>query len=227
MDASSEQTGHAAGERLDLGGGNQRRQHGGQLTAGGQQWSEESQALHFALGEGLTGPTPQDRAQLVLGVQGDPVIDAVEASQVPESVRAFAVGVVEDDIEHREGAHVGGILVGDNERTTVLALGAQNRDQPVQPIGGVDELNHAGAHRFEVTDPLLDHAVSGRSRAQHRRRDDVPAAHRTNEVCRALAGGEGAVREVPQRGLPGDRFVDHEGPVRGWVHDELGDPGRV
>ncbi len=55
--------------------------------------------------ERLAGPLPQHGAQLVLDVEADPVVDAVDvAAGDRQQVAALAVGVVDHRVEHRDPA---------------------------------------------------------------------------------------------------------------------------
>ena len=76
----------------------------------------------------LAGPAPQDRAQLVLDVEGHPVVDAVAvAVGHRQHVPALAVGVVDHDVEDRHPAQRVGVLVDQRDRPVVARRGRRRR----------------------------------------------------------------------------------------------------
>ena len=80
-----------------------------------------------------------------------------------------------------------------------------HRSQPGVPAvpGEGDQV-----HRGVGVDPELAHAGAERAVPVHGRRDDVPARDAGDLVGGELAACQRAVREVPERPLPRDRFVD-------------------
>ena len=69
----------------------------------------------------LAPPAPQDRAQLVLDVEADAVVDAVAvAVRHRQHVAALAVGVVDDDVEDGHPAQRRGVLVDQGQRPVVV-----------------------------------------------------------------------------------------------------------
>ena len=181
------------------------------------------QGLELVGVERLADPPPEHRAQLVLDVEGQPVVDAEPvAVGHGEHVPALAVRVVHDDVEHGHPPERRRVLVHQGHRP-VLLVDRLEHGQPRRALG----VGVLGRHqvdrvllRVDVLPPL-EHAASERSVAHPRRRDDTPAERLGHQVRRDLTVGEGAVREVPQRPLALDGLVDDGLPV------EVGEEGRV
>ena len=109
---------------------------------------------------------------------------------VVQAVPALAVGVVGQDVEHRELAEA--VLVAVEQREEVLV--------------GV------------VLDELLHRALAERAVAQDRDRHDAPPERVRQLVRRDLAVAQRALGEVPQRPLAAPGLVDrlHLDPVDAW-----------
>src|SRR5215217_7898620 len=69
----------------------------------GERVRQNTQLFGDAVGEGLSDPTPQHRAQLGFGVQTDTVVYPVNPTIAPvEKMPALAIGVVHDDVQRRK-----------------------------------------------------------------------------------------------------------------------------
>jgi hypothetical protein len=121
-------------------------------------------------------------------------------------VAALAVGVVDEDVEHRHPAELVGVLVDEGD-LAVLGVEAVEHVAPVgRDLTGGDE-SDGRVLRVRIP-PDLHHAFAVRAVAQDRRRDDVPAGRLGDQERRTLAVGQRAVGEVPQRSLAPDGLVD-------------------
>ncbi len=127
-----------------------------------------------------------------------PVVDAIE------DVPAFAVGIVDQDVEHRHptqpdivGVHqddlVAGVVVRAKDRqVTRLRLAAGKQVDQVGPGPGI------GANRVTgLLYPQLQHPGPGGSVSNHGVGHDVPAQLGRNVICAEFAAGQGAIRKVP------------------------------
>jgi hypothetical protein len=79
-----------------------------------------------------------------------------------------------------------------------------------QPSEGVARDEVDGAVLGVGLLPELDHPLAEGTVAQPGLGDDAPAERLRDPVGGHLALSQGAVGEVPQRALPGDRFVDDD-----------------
>ena len=140
-------------------------------------------------------------------VEGHAVVDAVAvAAGHLEHVAALAVGVVDDDVEHRHPPERVGVLVDQRDRGVVLV-------DPVEDVAEAGRQDPLGDDRHRLLvgvglPPQLHHPRAVGPVAAQRRRDDVPPGGLGDQVGGDLTVGEGAVGEVPQRPLARDRLVD-------------------
>ena len=111
----------AFGQGFDFLGTQQLRQPPPQFTIKPRAYLADAVALLLA--QRLTDPSPWDCALLVVHMEREPVVHPVA---VPtghgEDVRALAVGVVHDHVEHRHAAQRRRVLVGQDQPIPVLVL---------------------------------------------------------------------------------------------------------
>ena len=162
------------------------------------------------------------------------MVDAVDvAVETFEYVSALAVGVVEDDVEHRHPQQARIVGVDENDLLTKWIERPQDRPIVVRDGVGRAQVHEVDASRREVAgvgiggvDPALDHSGAERTVAHHRRRDRVPAECLGDQVRRHLAPGQCAVGKVPQRHFATNRFVDTPNAAAGG-RCCVADEGRV
>src|SRR4051794_31296410 len=109
------------------------------------------------VGQQLTGPAPEDGAQLRLDVEGEAVVDAVPVTVGHRGhVAALAVGVVDDGVEDRHPAQLRGVLV--HERHDLVAV-VEALEHVAEPVGHVG-VAHQGDRLLDRVGllPQLDHA---------------------------------------------------------------------
>lgn len=144
-------------------------------------------------GDGLTGKVPDDGAKFVFRVKANAVINGVEAARAvfKEDVAALAVGVVDEQIEKRDGFEQLLVLVCEIEVV----------------IAGV------------VFDELLERARAvGTVFAQRGERDDVKAKRLADDVRGDLAQRQCAFLEIPERLFAARGFI-HGGIFFSFVRD--------
>ncbi len=145
---------------------------------------------------GVTGEVPDHGTQLEVGGEAQPVVDRPDVVAVEQAVPALAVGVVDQQVEHRDGAQllveVGVVL----EHREVVLL-----------VVGVDE--------------PLERALAERAVTDHRRRND-PQPHRFGQAERRGLPPVEAGSEVPQRAFAAHGLVDRllAAPVVGHPDEE-------
>ena len=216
--AGAQHAGDPAPRRLDLVRREVRAE--GLAEVGVESGGDDLEAGELVVGHRLSGPAPQDSAELGVGVEADAVVDAVA---VPaghrQHVAALAVGVVDHGVEDHHPAERGGVLVDEGD-VVVTVVDTVEDVQPPRPLG---QRPHDGDGLLVVGGllPDLHHPGAVGPVTEERQRHDVPAEGLGHQVGGPLAVGEGAVGEVPQRPLPRDRLVDHG--RAGHVADE----GRV
>ena len=196
------------GAELEVGevGGEGGAQRAAELVA------DPAHDVELVVVEGPPAPAPQHGAQLALVVEGHAVVDAVAVSPGHlQDVAALAVGVVDEHVEDRHPPQRRGVLVDQADVAVAVVEGVEDVQVAVGDVAGPDQ-RHGLLVGVDVL-PDLQHPAAVRPLAEPGRRDDVPAGGLGDGVRRDLAVGEGAVGEVPQRPLPGDRLVDHLHPV--------------
>jgi hypothetical protein len=167
---------------------------------------QPAQHVHRLGGQWFPEEAPQHGAQLLLVVQADAMVDAVDAAVGSgQDMATLAVGVVEQDVEHRQPPQLRRVRVHQQRRVAEPVVGAQH---PTPPAGDVLHAHHVH-QRSLVLDlyPQLHHSGAERSGPQHRRRYLGPSGGLRDQVGRHLPVGERAVREVPQRPLAADGLV--------------------
>ena len=159
-------------------------------------------AGQLLLGERLARPAPQHGAQLVLDVEGDPVVDAVAVPvRHRQHVAALAVGVVDHDVEDRHPPQGVGVLV--DQRRSARSCSSRPSKTCRKPAGTrpsghqVDGVLRRGRAPATAA-PCRDRAGPRAGSSAARRPSRSASRH---DVRRHLAAGERAVREVPQRPL--------------------------
>jgi hypothetical protein len=111
------------------------------------------------------------------------VVDHVDPSVLAEeAVPGLAVGVVDDEVEHRDPTELLGEPLGERE---VVLLGVRRDEQ-------------------------LDGSDAERTVAEDGRRHVRPSERARDEVGGDLPGAQRALGEVPERGLAATRLVDGE-----------------
>ena len=116
-----EQPGTASGEGADLLGTQQLRQPPSQLAV--EPLENPGDAVALLLAQRLAQPSTHHGAQLVVHMEGEPVVHAVSVrAGHGEDVGPLAVGVVDDDVEHRHPAQRRRVTVGQDEALPVLTL---------------------------------------------------------------------------------------------------------
>ncbi len=144
-------------------------------------------------------------------------------SVIAQHVPALAVGVVDDDVEDGHPAQRLGVLVHQRDRAVLRrrrrrARAGSRRAPAAAGPGRPATCSGSGSHH-SCTMP----SPAGPSRSTVGGTTAQPSASR-HGVRRHLAPGQGAVGEVPQGPLPGDRLVDagHRGVLRPDPADEGG-----
>ena len=102
----------------------------------GQRVDQFGHRVQGAVVERLAGPPPQHRAQLVLDVQAQPVVDTVNAAvDTAKHVAALAVSVVDQHVEHRHPPKSNVVGVNQRDRLAGIVIRPQHRQiagrQPV------------------------------------------------------------------------------------------------
>ena len=181
--------------------------------------SSPSSASTASSGNGSPGPAPQHGAQLVVLVEGQPVVDAVHPVRgVPrrttaQHVTALAVGVVDDGVEQRHPQQVGVVGVREHHVLTLVPAGVEDRAPPRRHRLGRYDVDEAGSRVGRRPGPGSTQACAipapeGPVRSPHRRRHDIPAGRLGHRVRRDLAPAQRPVGEVPQRAFAARRLVD-------------------
>ena len=123
--------------------------------------------LPAPVGELTTGPPPQQRAQLWIGMEADAVIDPEHLASAAEDVAAFAVGIVDQHVEDRQQPEISDIGV-DHRHRTIIAIETfdRRRTSPAWATPArnqVDQLGAAPSH------PPPPRPAATRVRTGHRR----------------------------------------------------------
>jgi hypothetical protein len=123
---------------------------------------------------------------------------------VPVSVRhgknvvAFAVRVVDDDVEHRHASERRRVFVNEGDHPPVLIPSFENA-LPARLRHLVRRDKVDGALGRVWLPPELHHSLAERTIAQPGARNDVPAEDLRNQVRGHFPVSQGAVGKIPQR----------------------------